>query len=331
MRNLSLLVLAILPLLSCNTANEVVAVPEPRITLKVFNLPPVPEGEGHYTLWATFFSFSKEAGTDSPLHEEGFINLGRFMVLPRDSFVYALDGGPARFRIPDTLDAQLLDDIKIAIQPEDDHGVATVFHEEEPGPGIVGGRFYGDAVVAHADLTPTYNDALGSNFSTARAYFSIMAPTSPADSNSGMWFYNNGGPGLTGLPELPEGWSYEAWVREDSRTSRRYYSYYSTGKFTRADTADADGAGPGKGPGNGLNVPGQDFITGTPATPNLWAPNFSFFVTIEPVPDNSPNPFFLKILSNEPAVAIEDHVLSLPILNNVAGWTLPRARVAILR
>lgn len=329
MRNLSLLVLAILPLLSCNTANEVVDVPEPRITLKVFNLPPVPEGEGHYTLWATFFSFSRRAGTDSPLHEEGFINLGRFMVLPRDSFAYALDGGPAQFRIPDTLDAQLLDDIKIAIQPEDYHGLAKVLHEEEPGPGIVGGRFYGDATVAYADLTPTYTDALGSNFSTARAYFSIMAPTSPADSNSGMWFYNNGGPGLTGLPGLPEGWTYEAWVREDSGASWRYYS---TGTFTRADTADADGAGPGKGPGDGLNVPGQDFITGTPGTPNLRSSNYFFFVTVEPFPDNSPNPFFLKILSNEPVVVeVHDQSFSLPILDNVAPLSLPRARVTVLR
>jgi hypothetical protein len=330
MKNLSLLLLCVVPLLSCTTSNEVVDFPEARITLKIFNLPPVPEGEGHYTLWATFFSFNKNTGTDSPLHDEGFINLGRFMVLPGDSLAYALDGGPAQFRIPDTLDAQLLDDIKIAIQPEDHHGVAKVFHEEEPGPGIVGGRFYGDAVAAHAEMTPTYADALGSDFSTARAYYSIMAPTSttPADSNSGLWFYNNSGPGLSGLPELTEGWTYQGWVRENAGSSQ---TYYSTGTFTRADTADADGAGPGSGPGTALNVPGQDFLTGTPARPNLRDSSHFFFVTVEPVPDNSPNPFFLKILSNEPAVAVEEHVHSLPILDNVAAWILPRARVTILR
>jgi len=323
------LLLAPLSLFSCTMTNDVVEAPEPRIILKVSNLPPIPEGEGHYALWATFFTFNKPAAGDSPQHEEGFINLGRFMVLPGDSNVYALDGGPARFRIPDTLDPLLLDDVKIAIQPEDNHGFAKTAHEEEPGPGIVGGQFRGDATVAYAELAPTYSDALGSDFIAARASYSIMAPTSVADSNSGIWFYNNGGPGITGLPELPEGWSYEGWVREDAGTNR---SYYSTGKFNRADTADADGAGPGKGPGDGLNVPGQDFIVGLPATPNLRSSNYFFFVTVEPFPDNSPNPFFLKILSNEPVVVvIHDHAVSLPILDNVAPWSLPRARVTILR
>lgn len=331
MKRLAILFFAVVPFLSCNTSNEVVDAPEPRITLTVFNLPPVPEGEGHYTLWATFFRFGKRDRTGAILHDEGFINLGRFKVVPGDSFVYALDGGQVQFRIPDTLDTQLLDDIKIAIQPEDTHSVASVFDEEEPGPGIVGGRFFGDAVVAYADLKPTYVDALGSDFSTARAYYSIMAPTSPslADSNSGIWYYNNGNPGLSGLPVLPASWMYEGWVRRDSGSVR---TYYSTGRFMRADTADADGAGPGKGPGNGLNLPGQDFITGTPARPNLRDSSYYFFVTVEPVPDTSPGPFFLKILSNEPVgVAIPDAASSLPILDNVAPGSLPRARVTILR
>ncbi|MBM2846632.1 MAG: hypothetical protein HW407_1944, partial [Bacteroidetes bacterium] len=59
------LLLAALSLFSCTMTNDVVEVPEPKIILKVSNLPPVPEGEGHYTLWATFFTFNKRTGGDS--------------------------------------------------------------------------------------------------------------------------------------------------------------------------------------------------------------------------------------------------------------------------
>jgi hypothetical protein len=266
------------------------------------------------------------------LHDEGFVSLGEFN-MGAGGVPVAVDGNPARFKIPEGQNSQLLDDIIIALQ-QDESGARSRLHEE-PGPAIVGGKFRGDETQAIAELSTSYVDAFGSDFSDATGTYAITAPTSPADSLSGIWFFRSDStPSLIDLAALPEGWTYEGWVLEDLPSAGVFSgsAFYSTGKFLRADSADLDGAGPGKGPGSGLNFPGQDFITGVPARPNLTLGKFSFMITIEPSPDNSTNPFFLQILNsrqiNGPLAAKQ----SAPgILYNVAETYRPRATVNVVR
>jgi hypothetical protein len=322
------LAVPVLCLVACNESTELVSQREPVVTLTVSNLPPLGEGEGQYQLWATFFQFNKTAGIESPLHDEGFLSLGEFKIGP-GQMLLTPEGKPARFRIPETENAQLLDDIILTFQP-DDHEAESGMHDE-PGPPIIGGKFQGDEHRAVAELRTSYLDAFGSDFSGAAGTFTITAPTSPPDSTSGIWFVRSDStPSLIGLPALPEGWTYEGWVVEDlSPPGATASAFYSTGKFLRADSADFDGAGPGKGPGNGLNFPGQDFITGIPLKPNLVLGKYSFQITLEPSPDNSAEPFFLQILnSRRPSVP---RPTAPGILYNVVAAHAPRATVTVLR
>lgn len=319
----------------CQESNEVVTPREPVMSLTVRSLPHLRSDEGHYQLWATFFHFNRQSASHSPLHDSGFVSLGEFNVSEDGLRVTGPAGEGLQLRIPADQNAQLLNDIIITIQPHEEHlgGAAGLLHEE-PGPAIMGGRFQGTAALGIADLTVDHEDAIGADFTDAEGVFSFLAPTSanPADSNSGVWFVRAGTPvtaGLEFLPGLTPEWMYEGWVID--RTDPLQWQYYSTGKFLRVDSADFDGAGSGKGPGNGLNFPGQDFITGTPERPDLTAGQFLFVITAEPVPDNSPQPFFLRILSSEPVVTIHKGNAAPSRFYNVAGSYLPGARVTVSR
>jgi hypothetical protein len=241
-----------------------------------------------------------------------------------------------RITIPADQNPQLIDDIILTIE-EDEPGLAKT-HHAEPGPTFLGGKVYGDALVGIADLDVSYTHALGSTFSNVSGKYTITAPTSPADSNSGVWFIEQQGgttsAGLRNLPALPTGWRYEGWIGmpiiENQNGSVVAFQYVSTGKFLRADSADLDGAGVGKGPGPGFNFPGQDFINppGNPVKPDL---RFAIcLVTVEPEPDNSPGPFSLKLLSIplSSTPLPQGHALQM---DNVAAASFPRAKVTIVR
>ncbi|MBI4535072.1 MAG: hypothetical protein HY708_02255 [Ignavibacteriae bacterium] len=332
MRTLIYAVITSLVLVSCNQTNEVVQRQQPRIALTVTNLPALAEGEGHYQLWVTFLTFNKPTGGDSPTHTEGYVSLGEFNVVPGEG-IRDLDGNAAHFQIPEDENVQLLDDVILTIQrkrtPQDTS-------EIEPGSVIIAGKFRGDISQAIADLTTEYADAFESNFIGLTGVYTITAPTSPSDSNSGIWFFEpNPTPaaGLKNLLVLPETWLYEGWAVDMTNLSGPLY--YSTGKFARADSADLDGAGPGKGPGAGLNFPGQDFIVatgGSPAKPNLRGGGFKFLITLEPNPDNSPNPSLLTLLSSfpEPVQSGRLQTQSSPMFN-VSSSFIPRGKVTVVR
>lgn len=312
-------------LMSCNEQNEVVAPYQSYITLEVQNMPQIEGAE--YELWATFFSFNKPADGDSPTHEGEFKSLGRFSISAA-GIVQGVDGGLPRFSLPRDANPQLLRDVVIAVQ--------TNAQSDEPGSIVIGGAFSGDAATAYADLWMSYADAFKSSFSGATGKCTIIAPTSPADSNSGVWFVEIAGAtasaGLKNLPTLPPEWRYEGWVANrvvSVNGNGESVQYFSTGKFSRADSADGDGAGAASDTTRpGFNYPGQDFVRGT-FRPNLLIGSWSFAVTIEPHPDNSPEPFFLRILSTPPGVAPPtSRVFSL---QNVASPSAPTARVTIRR
>ncbi len=285
--------------MACDQATEQVAEPEARISLAIQNLQPIRKGEGHYTLWAGFFTFARAAKAAAP-DDEDIVSLGDFNI-GIDGSPVALDGGPVRFRIPDDRDPQLVRDIVVTIESE------LLFRSthDEPGSPIMGGAMRGDVRLARAELTPDYDEAIGVDFSSVEGQYALLAPSSPVrgDSNSGIWFVDISGTinaGLRGLPQLKASWVYEGWV-VDERSGTP--AFYSTGTFRFADSADADGAGAGKGPGPGLSFPGQDFITGSLQRPDLSVTGFWFMITVEPVPDNSSTPFSYTLLdSRRPAL-----------------------------
>jgi hypothetical protein len=330
---LSVLVLSSL----CCKDNEVVLpADESPIVLSVSNLAPLPSSEAHYQLWASFYTFNRPEGGDSPMHDSGFVSLGEFNI-NEDGKVVSPDGDPVSFSIPPDKNPQLLADVIIAVQPIE--LVNRPLHDE-PGPAILGGRFYGTARQAIADLNMGYVDAFGTDFSAVRGGCTITAPTSvPADSNSGVWFYEPGptpSPSLRNLPALPEGWVYEGWVIDRTLPGPLPFLFISTGRFERPDSADFDGPGPGAGPGQGLNFPGQDFINpvnGLPGRPNLRNPGYFFRVTIEPRELHSSFPFFLTLLSNEPVVIINTtHAPAVTFeMTNRLVFSAPKARLTIKR
>jgi hypothetical protein len=241
---------------------------------------------------------------------------------------YGLDGERALFSLPPDRNPQLLDDMIITVQ--------TGIHDEEPLSLIIGGEFHGDEGMAVAELSMAYEDALGSDFAKSEARYTITCPSSPPDSNSGIWFCELQGagfvPGLTHLPTFTEGWRYEGWVVKIPNDGSFTSPYFSSGTFLNADSSDSDGAGVSKGPGQGVNYPGQDFVIpveGLGTRPNLRTPAFVFMISIEPFPDNSANPF-LTLFSSPPGVHPALQRQSMPMVNVMAG-ALPRGSALIAR
>jgi hypothetical protein len=174
-------------------------------------------------------------------------------------------------------------DIKISIEPADD---------ADPAPSgliILGGLLDGTS----ADLTTGLESV-----ADAGGCFILATPSDNAmddmNDNQGIWWLQMPGPvaGLTGLPALGAGWTYEGWVVD---TSGGAPMPYSTGTFAMADGFDSDMAGP---MGGGPAFPGQDFVAyqGGPVL-DLASGDFAAVISIEPVPDNSPMPFQLKPLA----------------------------------
>lgn len=298
---------------SCVQTNEVVE----QISLSVENLPPLQNA--YYQVWVTFYQFNSPAGGDSPQHEGEYVSVGAFTIAP-DGTLRGVSGGAASFQLPPSTNTQLLKDIVVSVQTED---------TEQPQSIVMGGVVQGDAVTASANLNIAYADAFRTDFASASGVCTVVSPTSPSDSNSGVWFVQLGSPltaGLRNLPSLPRGWRYEGWVLQPAAGGE--IRYISTGKFTRADSADFDGAGPYAGnAGPPFNFPGQDFIHGM-RIPNLLEIGYAFMISVEPEPDNSPEPFFLTLLRSQPTGASAPRVQGL---NNVIQTTAPRAKIVIRR
>ncbi|MEM6955628.1 MAG: anti-sigma factor [Myxococcota bacterium] len=157
---------------------------------------------------------------------------------------------------------------------------------DDPAPAdthVVAGAFG----PAGAELTTIHPAALGTDFTESFGAYILETPSSadPSDYNQGVWFVDpSAGAASLDLPTLPAGWAYEGWVvGEDGPVS--------TGIFLSTTGEDSDGAGPAAGPLGTPPFPGQDFID--PARDLLGG---AVVISVEPVPDNSPAPFFLKPL-----------------------------------
>lgn len=162
----------------------------------------------------------------------------------------------------------------------------------------------GDFGTSSASLSVGHGAALGDDFSSAAGKYILATPTDGPETNenSGIWFLDlvNATPavGLT-LPTLPAGWKYEGWTVINGQP-------VTSGKFTAVDMEDEDD--PFSGSMDGPPFPGEDYLMNAPD--GLDFPTDlsegTAVISIEPDPDNSPNPFTLKpLVGGIPAMAMD--------------------------
>ena len=182
----------------------------------------------------------------------------------------------------------------------------------------------GNVTSSSAMLSVSGAASFGNDFSTVMGTYILATPTngSNTNENSGIWFLDlsSGSPalGLT-LPTLPAGWMYEGWAVINGMP-------VTTGKFT--DPAAADNSAPFSGAQAGPPFPGEDFLQSAPA--GLTFPTDlsggKGVITIEPSPDDSPNPFTLKPLVGDIPANATDHTDYI-MTNNSAAFPTGSATI----
>lgn len=163
----------------------------------------------------------------------------------------------------------------------------------------------GDFSSGLANLSVEHRTALGVDFSNSVGNYILATPTNGpnTDENSGIWFLDLSSgsptPGLV-LPTLPAGWKYEGWTVINGTP-------VTTGTFT--STTEVDDADPYSDSMPGPPFPGEDFLLNAPM--GLSFPvdisEGTAVISIEPSPDNSPNPFTLKPLVGGIPMSATDH------------------------
>lgn len=209
--------------------------------------------------------------------------------------------------------------------------------DSDPNPSsvhILAGDFSNNS----ANLSVGHASAVGTDFTNATGTYVLRTPTDDGngatDFQSGVWWFLNDN-GATHdccayLPELPMGWNYEGWavvdgiplstgVFADGEVDgvNRRDSYSDRDVNNNADPALATGFN-----GNvasGPNYPGEDFIQNLPAgiTTPVDLRGKTIVISVEPNPDNSPNPFTLKPLVHN--VPIDASLEDLTMDNNAAA------------
>lgn len=165
------------------------------------------------------------------------------------------------------------------------------FPDSDPAPSsthLLAGDFSGNSAI----LSIGAPEALGNSFTNATGKYVLATPSDGPMTNekSGVWFLGSLPPtaGLS-LPTLPAGWKYEGWAVIGGQP-------VTTGTFTSVSAAD-DFSGFSGSMGT-PPFPGEDFLMNAP-TGLTFPTDLSggkVVISIEPNPDNSPNPFLLKPL-----------------------------------
>lgn len=189
--------------------------------------------------------------------------------------------------------------------------------DSDPAPAstkILAGDFSGKTANVNSDNILVAADSSIKTFNNSWGKYILATPTDSDNSNeaSGIWFLDNSGAspiaGL-GLPKLTEGWKYEGWVVLNGTP-------ISTGTFTQVNVADDNAStSPFKGTtNNGPDFPGEDYLKGSFGGVNFPTNlnGATIVVSVEPFPDNSPDPFTLKPLAHMvPANAMNHTVLTM--------------------
>jgi len=219
--------------------------------------------------------------------------------VPVTTGTFSVDGSGAMSKTSFSVNAMDLDDATtfvLTIEPMPDGN---------PAPSDVH-LLAGDFSGTNASLSVGHGAALGDDFSSSAGKYILATPTDGplTNENSGIWFLDivNQMPtvGLT-LPMLPAGWKYEGWTVIEGQP-------VTSGKFTMVDEEDEDDPFSSTIPGPPF--PGEDYLLNAPT--DLTFPTDlsegTAVISIEPNPDNSPNPFTLKpLVGGIPAMAM-DHM-----------------------
>ncbi|SNR34342.1 anti-sigma factor [Lutibacter flavus] len=287
-----------------------------------------------FTLIALFtiaFSVSFCSDDDEPTTKYLTLNISGLENLGTD-YVYEgwiiVGGNPistGRFSVNDSGN---LSQTSFTIDIEDLDAASTFVLTIEPEVGdnpapskvhILAGDFSGNS----GQLSIGHGAALANNFSTANGKYILATPTNGADNdeNSGVWFLDlsSGAPAVgLSLPTLPEGWKYEGWVVTSGTP-------VTSGKFTSVDAVDEfDGFSSTM---DGPPFPGEDYLVNAPSglTFPVDLSGGKAVISIEPDPDNSPNPFLLKPLVGDiPANAVDHTTYDLGQNLNFPTGTVSR-------
>jgi hypothetical protein len=274
----NMILLAIVPALiftACKKENEEEMMdPQDNLTLNFTNLAPSASGE-QYEGWIIVNGSPVSTGTFT-VDANGDLSKSTFTV--------------------DENDLAAATDFVLSIEPMPDN---------DPAPSaikILGGAFSGNS----ANITSAHPAALGNDFSTVGGTYILATPTTGTmdDELSGVWFLSlaSGSP-MTGLdlPDLPSGWKYEGWAVIDGMP-------VTTGTFSMADMGDdsapfsgSDSAAP--------PFPGEDFVSNAPSGKSFPTnlQGATVVISIEPYPDNSPDPFAFKPLVGMAPADAADH------------------------
>lgn len=272
----------------------------------------------------TFCTDDEQTTKDLTLNISGLENLG-------SDFVYEgwimVNGTPKTTGIFTVDNNGELSQTSFALDASDVNSATTFILTIEPAVGdvpspsavhILAGDFDGNS----GQLTIGHGAALGNDFANSSGSYILATPTDGAmtNENSGIWFLDlsSGSPSVgLSLPTLPAGWKYEGWAVSGAPIS--------TGKFTSLTAVDEfDGF---SGTMGGPPFPGEDFLVNAPAgfTFPIDLAGGKAVISIEPDPDNSPNPFLLKPLVGDiPANALDHMTYSLGQNLNFPTGTVSR-------
>ena len=273
----------------------------------------------------TFCSDDEDPTTkDLTLNISGLENLGSDFVYEGWIMVVGSPKTTGRFTVDEN---GLLSQTSFTLDIADVNSATTFILTIEPAVGddpspsavhILAGDFSGNS----GQLTIGHGAALGNNFANSSGSYILATPTDGAmnNENSGIWFLDlsSGSPSVgLSLPTLPAGWKYEGWAVSGGPIS--------TGKFTSLTTVDEfDGF---SGTMGGPPFPGEDFLVNAPSgfTFPIDLAGGKAVISIEPDPDNSPNPFLLKPLVGDiPANALDHTTYDLGQNLNFPTGTVSR-------
>lgn len=257
------------------------------------NLPDLGRGQGHYEGFAVLAGEPRSTGK--------FIVNSAFtpplVTSPDGVRVYGdVQGatfGPAATGVGQAFPfIQEATDFFVSIEPESDTDSVP------SGNTVMVGAFVGgSAVLGPVGTTATGGPGIG-NFAAAAGSAVLVNPTGLTDSDqNGVWFATDatGAVPSLALPAPTGTWTYEAFVSDGTQT-------FPVGRFRDPAAPDDDAqATPLRGgSGIGFRAPGQDFINAAvfgAAQPRiLVGGTWRVEITVEPVQDNAPGPFPLRIL-----------------------------------
>ncbi len=197
--------------------------------------------------------------------------------------------------------------------------------DSDPGPAntkILVGDF--------SNNTASLGTGIVGDFSNVSGKYILATPTDGMNNNenSGIWWLDptSGTPvaGLS-LPTLGDGWIYEGWVVINGTP----VSTGTISKLAATDNAAPYSGSMGLPAPNGADgfFPGEDFLNNAPS--GLSFPvdisGGKAVISIEPVPDNSSNPFTLKPLVGDiPANAMDHQLYNMEANSNAPSGTVTR-------